>query len=91
METLIFPTLIGAAILLTLVIIHYLPTFTLLHRMLMYMTQHVLKPTRHRNDQASSVLDLVFTLDPNMVTDIEHLPPLGHSNHEVIVVVRLLQ
>ena len=50
-----------------------------------YMTQHVLKPTRHRNDQASSVLDLVFTLDPNMVTDLEHLPPLGHSDHEVLL------
>ena len=47
-----------------------------------YMTQNVLEPIRHRNDQASSVLDLVFTLDPNMVIDIEHLPPLGHSNHE---------
>ena len=49
------------------------------------MTQHVLECTRHRNDQASSVLDLVFMLDPNMITDIEHLPPLGHSNHEVLL------
>ena len=39
------------------------------------------KPTRHRDGQESSVLDLVFTLDPNMVTDLEHLPPLGHSDH----------
>ena len=43
------------------------------------MTQHALEPTRHRKGLASSVLDLVFTLDPNMVNDQEHLPPLGHS------------
>ena len=50
-----------------------------------YMTQHVLKPTRYRKGQASSVLDLVFTLDPNMVTDLEHLPPLGYSDYEVLL------
>ena len=49
------------------------------------MTQHVLKPTRYRDGQESSVLDLVFTLDPNIVTDLENLPPLGHSNHEVLL------
>ena len=49
------------------------------------MTQHVFKPTRHRGGQESSVLDLVFTLDPNMVTDLEHLPPLGHSDHEALL------
>ena len=41
------------------------------------MTQHVFKPTRHRDGQESSVLDLVFTLDPNMVTDLEHFASLG--------------
>ena len=40
---------------------------------------------RHRDGQESSVLDLVFTLDPSMVTDLEHLPPLGHSDHEVLL------
>ena len=24
-------------------------------------------------------------LDPNMITDLEHLPPLGHSDHEVLL------
>ena len=61
------------ATLLTLVIIHCLPSFTLLYTQVAYMTQHVLKPTGHRNDLASSVLDLVFTLGPNLVSDIEHL------------------
>ena len=47
------------------------------------MTQHVATQAhmRHRKGQTSSVLDLVFTLDPNMVTDLEHLPPSGHSDH----------
>ena len=51
-----------------------------------YMTQHVLEPTRHRKGQASSVLNnLVFTLDPNMVSiDLEHLPPLDHD-HKVLL------
>ena len=52
---------------------------------LSYMTQHVLSPTKRRDGQASSVLDLMFTLDPNMAPDLEHLSPLGHSNHEVLL------
>ena len=50
------------------------------------MIQHVLKPTRHRNDQATSVLDLIFTLDPNVVTDIRRtfISLKSYSDHEVL-------
>ena len=44
-----------------------------------FLTQHVSKPTRHRHGQNSSLLDLVFTTDPDMIEDgnINHLPPLA--------------
>ena len=50
-----------------------------------FLTQHATKPTRHRIGQSSSLLDLVFTSDPEMVEDsnINHLAPLGSSEHEV--------
>jgi len=42
------------------------------------MTQNVLKPTRHRNGQDSSVLDLVSVYPRSKYdyADLEHLSPL---------------
>ena len=37
-----------------------------------YMTQHVKQPTRRRLRQTPSVLDLIFTADPNMISDLLH-------------------
>ena len=45
--------------------------------------QHVYKPTRFRNDQAST-LDLIFTNEENDVKDIEVLPGLGSSDHGIV-------
>ena len=52
-----------------------------------FLTQHVTKPTRHRHGQTFSILDLIFTSDPNMIEDsnITHLSPLGSSDHEVLL------
>ena len=52
-----------------------------------FLTQHVIKPTRHRHGQDSSLLDLIFTSDPEMIEDsiINHLSPLGSSDHEVLL------
>ena len=50
-----------------------------------YMTQHVKLPTRRRCKQTPSVLDLIFTADPNMISNLLHLPPLGYSDHEVLI------
>ena len=52
-----------------------------------FLTQHVTKPTRHRHGQNSFLLDLVFTSDPEMIEDsiINHLSPLGSSDHEVLL------
>ena len=39
-----------------------------------FLTQHVTIPTRHRYDQNSFLLGLVFTSDPEMIEDsINHL------------------
>jgi len=46
----------------------------------MYLFQHVQEPTRHRNSN-SSLLDLVFTNEEGMISDIKHLPGLGLSDH----------
>ena len=52
-----------------------------------FLTQHVTKPTRYRHGQNSSLLDLVFKSDPEMIEDsvINHLSPLGSSDHEVLL------
>ena len=52
-----------------------------------FLTQHVNTPTRHRMGQSSSILDLIFTIDPVIVCNIVHLSPLGHSDHKVFVSV----
>ena len=46
--------------------------------------QHVKEDTWFRNDQ-SSLLDLVFTKEERDVRNIEHLPPLGMSDHEMVM------
>ena len=45
--------------------------------------QHVHKPTRFRNDQAST-LDLIFTKEEDDVKDIEVLLGLGSRDHRII-------
>jgi len=50
-----------------------------------FLIQHVLNPTRHVPTQRSSILDLVFTDNPNSIDNIEHYPPLGSSDHECLV------
>ena len=37
-----------------------------------FLMQHVLNPTCHVSTQRSSILDLVFTHNPNSIDNIEH-------------------
>jgi hypothetical protein len=48
------------------------------------LSQHVLRPTRHRHGQISSLLDLVITCSDIQVSPISHHAPLGHSDHDVL-------
>ena len=50
-----------------------------------YLYQHVNKPTRYRDGQVPSLLDLVMTNEEGMIEDMQFLPGLGKSDHCVIV------
>lgn len=45
----------------------------------LYLTQQVQEPTRENN-----ILDLIFTTDPDMISEIDILPPIGTSDHNTI-------
>ena len=49
------------------------------------LTQKVIKPTRHRENQKSSMIDLIFVNEENLVSDINHECPVGLSDHEVLI------
>ena len=49
------------------------------------LVQKVNKPTRHRENQKSSMIDLVFVNDESIISDIEHECPVGLSDHEVLI------
>ena len=49
-----------------------------------FLFQHVKESTRHRGDQTPSRLDLIFTNEEEMVTDLEYLPPLGAIDHSCL-------
>ena len=49
-----------------------------------YLNQHVRDPTRLRNEQEST-LDLIFTREEGDVRNIEIMPPIGGSDHGVVV------
>ena len=47
--------------------------------------QKVQFATRHRDNQLSSLLDLVFSNEDNMIDYIDHTAPLGKSDHDCLV------
>ena len=47
--------------------------------------QHVDKPTRARGSDTPNILDLVFTNEVNMINDIQHIAPLGKSDHQILL------
>jgi hypothetical protein len=49
-----------------------------------YLFQHVDKPTRARINQKSNILDLIFTNEENMISDLEYWSPLGKSDHSLM-------
>ena len=49
-----------------------------------FVLQHLSKPTHFRSDQQPNVLDLIFTLEENMISNLAHLAPLGKSHHQVL-------
>ena len=49
-----------------------------------FLIQHVSEPTRQRGLDVPHILDLVISSD-NCLTEIEHLSPLGMSDHSVLM------
>ena len=49
-----------------------------------YFIQHITEPTRIRAGQEPSVLDLIFTNEDDMVSEINLLPSIGKSDHVLI-------
>ena len=46
-----------------------------------YFVQHVTKPTRIRKGNEPSVLDLIFTNEEDMVSELDYLSSIGKSDH----------
>ena len=42
-------------------------------------------PTRFRGDDEPSTIDLIFTNEENMVSDLEYTSPVGKSDHCVLL------
>jgi hypothetical protein len=50
-----------------------------------FFFQKVKQPTRHRDGQISTLIALVLVSGEDLLTEIEHAPPFGKSDHEVLV------
>ena len=50
-----------------------------------YLIQHIKSPTRIRGSNIPHILDLVITND-SFIENIEHLSPLGKSDHEILLI-----
>ena len=51
----------------------------------LFLKQNVTQPTRNKPGQTSSLLDLIFTNDENLVICVSHVAPLGKSDHDVLL------
>ena len=52
---------------------------------LLFLSQCVKFNTRIRHNNQASMLDLVFTNEEDMVTEMKEIPPLGKSDHVGII------
>ena len=50
-----------------------------------YLYQHITEPTRSRGNDNPSLIDLAFSDEEMQISDIQHHPPLGKSDHSVII------
>jgi len=47
--------------------------------------QHINQPTRGRINQTPHILDLIFTNEEQMISEILYLSPLGKSDHNILI------
>jgi hypothetical protein len=48
-------------------------------------SQHVKSPTRHREGQNSTLIDLVISSVDTTIDEVEHRPGLGKSDHDILL------
>ena len=53
-------------------------------RLLMFLFQHVKDPTRYRDQNTPSILDLILTNEENMISQMNYKPGLGKSDHLIL-------
>jgi len=49
-----------------------------------FLIQKVTEPTRHREGQQSTLIDLVLVSEEDLVSEILHMDPLGKSDHDLL-------
>ena len=49
-----------------------------------FLYQNIDKPTRGRGTQKANIVDLILTNEEDMISELEHLSPLGKSDHELL-------
>lgn len=49
-----------------------------------FLIQQVSKPTRMREHEIDSLLDLILTNEENIMEELQYLPPLGKSDNSVL-------
>ena len=47
----------------------------------LFLKQHVTEPTRYRNGEEPSLLDLIMTNEDGMIQNLSYQPALGDSDH----------
>ena len=50
-----------------------------------FLIQHVKEPTRYRNEDRPSILDLILTNEEGMVSELQYCDPIGNSDHVTLV------
>ena len=48
----------------------------------LYLYQHVTLPARYRLNEIPTILELIFTNEKDMISNLNHTPGLGFSDHE---------
>ena len=46
-----------------------------------FLYQHIIQPTRFRQNEEPNILDLILSSEEGMIQDLRYLPPLGESDH----------
>ena len=49
-----------------------------------FLFQHVMQPTHYRAQQTPTLIDLLFSNEENMISNLRHCSPVGKSHHQCL-------